>query len=216
MLPEGVAARWLASRETIVDVPPMIWSGVGRVYAEGLDGIDLPQDAFNFRPSADAQQDLAAGPDEGERLVRFGGRNRAHDVNARHHSAEVIRGPADELGGFLALAQWIVPYTLNTYRMSLTQAGLIASVFSFPAGVVRAAGGWLADRFGALTVMYYVFAASIVACLVLSIPRMEVRSPGEGVNAKAPGVVTSVSSNAIMVGERVLSAGTAGGRELNR
>jgi MFS transporter, NNP family, nitrate/nitrite transporter len=105
-------------------------------------------------------------------------------------------------GGFLALAQWIVPYTLNTYRLSLAQAGLIASMFSLPAGLVRAAGGRLADRFGALTIMYYVFGTAIMVCTLLSIPRMDIQSPGEGVSAKAPGMVTSVSSNAIAIGNR--------------
>lgn len=103
-------------------------------------------------------------------------------------------------GGFIALSQWIVPYTLNSYRLSLAQAGLVASAFSLPAGLVRAGGGWLADRFGALTTMYYVFATGVIVCLLLSIPRIEVESPGEGIIAKAGGAVTSVSSFEIAIG----------------
>ncbi|MDQ6701452.1 MAG: MFS transporter, partial [Acidobacteriota bacterium] len=103
-------------------------------------------------------------------------------------------------GGFVALAQWIVPYTLNSFQLSLAQAGIIASVFSLPAGLIRAAGGWLADRFGALSVMYYVFAGGAAVCLLLSVPRVDLRSPGEGLMSKTTGVVTSVSSDAITVG----------------
>lgn len=102
-------------------------------------------------------------------------------------------------GGFVALSQWIVPYTLNSYRLSLAQAGLVASAFSLPAGLARVGGGWLADRFGALTTMYFVFATGVVVCVLLSIPRIEVESPGEGIIAKAAGAVTFVSRREIAV-----------------
>jgi len=105
-------------------------------------------------------------------------------------------------GAFVALAQWIVPYSVNVYYMSAVQAGLLASVFSLPSAVIRAVGGWLSDWFGARTVMYWVFLSSILTCLVLSIPKMDINSPGEGVSARAAGVVTAVSPTHITVGTR--------------
>ena len=43
-------------------------------------------------------------------------------------------------GGFVALAQWLIPYYVNAYMMSIATAGLMASIFSLPSGVVRALG----------------------------------------------------------------------------
>ncbi|MBZ0186487.1 MAG: MFS transporter, partial [Candidatus Obscuribacterales bacterium] len=51
-------------------------------------------------------------------------------------------------GGFVALAQWLVPYYLNVYHMPLATAGLMASIFSLPSGVIRALGGWMSDLWG--------------------------------------------------------------------
>jgi NNP family nitrate/nitrite transporter-like MFS transporter len=105
-------------------------------------------------------------------------------------------------GGFVALAQWIVPYSVNVYGMSVATAGLLAAAFSLPSGVIRMAGGWLSDRFGARTIMYWVFSGSALICLFLSIPRMEIESPGEGVSAASAGAITSVSSQLVVVGTR--------------
>jgi NNP family nitrate/nitrite transporter-like MFS transporter len=105
-------------------------------------------------------------------------------------------------GAFVALAQWIIPYGVNVYQMPVATAGLLAAVFSLPSGVIRAAGGWLSDRFGARTVMYWVFGSSALACLVLSVPRMDIRSPGEGVSARKPGTVTAIAPDRISVGDR--------------
>lgn len=102
-------------------------------------------------------------------------------------------------GGFVALAQWLVPYYLNVYAMSLTVAGLLASVNSLPSGLIRALGGWMSDRFGARTVMFAVFAVCIVCCALLVVPQMDIRSPGSGVQATAAGKVTSVTDREIVV-----------------
>ncbi|MEM7351552.1 MAG: MFS transporter [Acidobacteriota bacterium] len=105
-------------------------------------------------------------------------------------------------GGFVALAQWIVPYSVSVYELSVAQAGVIAAAFSLPSGVIRALGGWLSDRFGGKTVMYWVFGSCVLICLVLSIPRMDITSPGTGVAAKQAGTVEHVSASQIVVGER--------------
>ncbi|HEU4951917.1 MAG TPA: MFS transporter [Holophagaceae bacterium] len=100
-------------------------------------------------------------------------------------------------GCFVALSQWLVPYYMGVYGMSLAAAGALAASFSLPAGLVRAAGGWLADRYGARTVIYWAFAGSVVACLALSVPRMTIESPGPAVQAPKAGVVTEVAADHI-------------------
>src|SRR3990167_1289171 len=104
-------------------------------------------------------------------------------------------------GCFVALAQWLVPYFLNLYAVSLVTAGLLASVFSIPAGVIRALGGWVSDKYGARTVMYWVLGSSIVFCLLLIVPKMEIDSPGKGIMSKRNGTVTFVSDSSIKVDE---------------
>jgi MFS transporter, NNP family, nitrate/nitrite transporter len=104
-------------------------------------------------------------------------------------------------GGFVALAQWLIPYYVNVYASTVAMAGLLAAIFSLPSGVIRALGGWMSDKLGARTVMYWVFGACAVSALLLVVPRMDITSPGEGVMASAPGLVTRVSEGEIMVGE---------------
>lgn len=102
-------------------------------------------------------------------------------------------------GCFVALSQWLVPYYMNMYSVSLITAGLLASLFSFPSGIIRALGGWLSDQVGARSVMYWVFGLSILCCFLLIIPKMEIFSPGEGVMAKKGGTVTLVSDGLIRI-----------------
>lgn len=103
-------------------------------------------------------------------------------------------------GCFVTLAQWLIPYYVGVYGMSLAMAGLLASLFSLPSGVIRAAGGWLSDRFGARTVMYWTFGLSLFACAALMVPRMTIESPGPSVLAQFGGQVTEVSAERIVVG----------------
>lgn len=105
-------------------------------------------------------------------------------------------------GCFVAFSQWLVPYFVNVYYLPLVTAGLLASVFSFPSGVIRALGGWMSDRFGGRTVMYWVLGASVLLSLLLIVPKMEITSPGRGVVAERDGIVTAVEENAIIVGDR--------------
>lgn len=102
-------------------------------------------------------------------------------------------------GAFVALAQWLVPYYLSVYGMSLAMAGAMASIFSLPSGLVRALGGWASDRFGARATMYWVLASCTVLFLLMLAPRMDILSPGESVLADRAGVVTAVSPSRIAV-----------------
>ncbi|MFN6962933.1 MAG: MFS transporter [Pyrinomonadaceae bacterium] len=108
-------------------------------------------------------------------------------------------------GCFVAFSQWLVPYFVNVYYLPLVTAGLLASLFSFPSGVIRALGGWMSDKFGGRRVMYWVLGSSVVLSFLLTIPKMEITSPGKGVVAERDGVVTAVSEDSIVVGDKTYS-----------
>ncbi len=119
-------------------------------------------------------------------------------------------------GGFVALSQWLIPYYVNAYAMSIAMAGLMASVFSLPSGVIRAIGGYLSDRFGARRVMYWVLSACLVCCTMLVVPQMTLHSPGKGIMAKRPGVVTEVTEDHITVDGTSYTLSSAGKRDAAR
>lgn len=102
-------------------------------------------------------------------------------------------------GGFVALAQWLVPYYVNVYTTSVALAGALAACYSLPSGVIRAAGGWLSDKFGARAVMYWVLGLSLACCALLMVPQMEIRSPGSGIMARSAGTVVRVTETEIVV-----------------
>ncbi len=105
-------------------------------------------------------------------------------------------------GGFVALAQWLIPYYVNAYAMTVATAGMMASCFSLPSGLVRAFGGYMSDKKGARKVMYMVLSVCVGACVLLIAPRMDIESPGSGVMARRSGTVTSVSPGQIIVDEK--------------
>jgi NNP family nitrate/nitrite transporter-like MFS transporter len=106
-------------------------------------------------------------------------------------------------GGFVALSQWLIPYYVNVYTMSVAMAGFMSSIFSLPSGVIRAAGGWASDKWGPRPVMYWVLGSCVICCGLLVVPRMVVESPGEGIMARSGGQVTAISEEEIVVGETV-------------
>ena len=106
-------------------------------------------------------------------------------------------------GGFVALAQWLIPYYVNVYTASVATAGLLAAAFSLPTGLFRALGGWLSDRFGARRVMYWALGGCALTCLLLAVPRMDIFAPGEGLMAESAGTVQEVGQDRIAVAARV-------------
>lgn len=102
-------------------------------------------------------------------------------------------------GCFVAFSQWLVPYFVNVYNVTLVTAGICAALFSFPSGVIRAFGGWLSDVFGGRKVMYWTLSSSALIALMLTVPRMEIQSPGSGIMARKSGTITSVSEVMIEV-----------------
>ena len=102
-------------------------------------------------------------------------------------------------GGFVALAQWLIPYYVNVYSMSVVSAGFMASIFSLPSGVIRALGGWMSDLWGARPVMHGVLLSCVICSALLIVPRMDIWSPGSGVMARAAGTVQSIADGEIVV-----------------
>jgi len=76
-------------------------------------------------------------------------------------------------GGFTALSVWMPQYFVKEYGLSLAQAALLAACFALPAGVLRAAGGWLADRYGAHNVTWWVLWAAWICLFLLSYPQTD-------------------------------------------
>ncbi|EOZ96856.1 Nitrate/nitrite transporter [Indibacter alkaliphilus LW1] len=105
-------------------------------------------------------------------------------------------------GCFVAFAQWLVPYFVNVYGASLVVAGLFASLFSFPSGVIRVLGGWMSDKLGARRVMLGTFRWSIILAALLMVPKMDIITPGKGIMATQAGEVSGVTDQAIEVGNR--------------
>lgn len=105
-------------------------------------------------------------------------------------------------GCFVAFSQWLLPYFVNVYAASLVIAGLFTSLFSLPSGLIRALGGWLSDKWGARVIMKFVFVCSIVLCALLIIPKMEIQSPGKGIQSGNAGKITYVSDSLIKVNDR--------------
>ncbi|HAQ21161.1 MAG TPA: MFS transporter [Prolixibacteraceae bacterium] len=103
-------------------------------------------------------------------------------------------------GCFVAFSQWLVPYFTNVYYLPLVTAGFFATAFSLPSGLIRAFGGWMSDKFGGRKIMYWVLGSSMIICFMLIVPKMEIHSPGRGINARVPGTVTEVTESTVKIG----------------
>ncbi len=76
-------------------------------------------------------------------------------------------------GGYVALSLWLTKYYINEYGFGIQTAALIASIFVLPSGVIRAAGGWISDRYGAHPVTWWVLLVSWVCLFFMSYPQTE-------------------------------------------
>ena len=76
-------------------------------------------------------------------------------------------------GAFVALALWLPRYYVGVYDLDIKTAGMLAAAYALPGSIFRALGGYLSDRLGARTVMYWTFFASAVICFFLSYPSTE-------------------------------------------
>jgi len=76
-------------------------------------------------------------------------------------------------GGFTALSVWTPRYFVQEYGLSIAQASLLAACFSLPGGLLRAVGGWLANRFGAHDVTWWVLWAAWIGLFLVSCPQAD-------------------------------------------
>lgn len=73
-------------------------------------------------------------------------------------------------GGFLALTLWLPQYYVGEYGLDLKTASFVTLLFTLPAAVIRALGGWFADNFGARRINWSVFWVCLVCLFFLSYP----------------------------------------------
>ncbi|ABC30716.1 Nitrate/nitrite transporter [Hahella chejuensis KCTC 2396] len=73
-------------------------------------------------------------------------------------------------GSFLALLMWLPHYYVNAYGLSLQNAMLLTLLFVTTSSMVRALGGWFADRYGGRAVNWSVFWICLVCLFFLSYP----------------------------------------------
>ncbi len=73
-------------------------------------------------------------------------------------------------GSFLALLLWLPQYYMEVYKLSLTQALALTLLFVTSSSMVRAVGGWFADKFGARAVNWSSFWICMVCLFFLSYP----------------------------------------------
>ncbi len=104
-------------------------------------------------------------------------------------------------GSFVALSQWLIPYYVNVYALSIVGAGMMTTAFNLPAGLLSILGGVLSDKYGARIVLYWVFGVCLAGLLFLLPPRVELQTPGRGIMASRPGIVQSISDSEIVVAD---------------
>ncbi|WP_105169729.1 MFS transporter [Pseudoalteromonas sp. T1lg23B] len=73
-------------------------------------------------------------------------------------------------GSFLALLLWLPYYYMQAYQLPLSQAMAFTLFFVATSSVVRALGGWFADKYGGRTVNWSVFWVCLVCLFFLSYP----------------------------------------------
>lgn len=76
-------------------------------------------------------------------------------------------------GGYVALALWMTKYYVGEYGFDLKTAALLAAAFSLPGGILRAVGGWFADKFGAHSITWWVMWVCWVCLFLMSYPQTE-------------------------------------------
>ncbi len=144
---------------TLALAPPIIerWSlsAMGPIYAVGLLLTALIFAVFaparpHSKPSVKLKR--AGNPRFNSRILRFG---------LYYYFV---------FGSFLALILWLPQYYLKAYDLSLREAMAFTIFFVASSSMVRAPGGWIADRFGGRAVNWSVFWICLVCLFFLSYP----------------------------------------------
>lgn len=70
-------------------------------------------------------------------------------------------------GGFLGLATFLPSFYFKQFHVSKVEAGSLTVLATFTGSATRVLGGWLADRFGGITILTVVFLIAIAGLLGL-------------------------------------------------
>ncbi|MBM5811696.1 MAG: NarK/NasA family nitrate transporter [Gammaproteobacteria bacterium] len=133
------------------------WAAVPRVYAGLMLTVAVLFWMFTYSdPVREAHRTVTLG----EQLRAF------RDIRVWRYSQYY----SIVFGGYVALALWMPKYYVSEYGFDLKIAALLAALFSIPGGVLRAIGGWFADRWGAHVVTWWVLWVSLVCLFLLSYP----------------------------------------------
>jgi MFS transporter, NNP family, nitrate/nitrite transporter len=73
-------------------------------------------------------------------------------------------------GSFLALILWLPQYYVNAYQASFDTAMALTLLYATTSSMVRALGGWFADKYGGRSVNWTVFWVCLVCLFFLSYP----------------------------------------------
>ncbi|MEW6981401.1 nitrate/nitrite transporter [Colwelliaceae bacterium 6471] len=73
-------------------------------------------------------------------------------------------------GSYLALTLWLPQYYVEAYQLHINQAMALTLIFVASSSIVRAAGGWFADKYGARKVNWGVFWTCLICLFFLSYP----------------------------------------------
>ena len=76
-------------------------------------------------------------------------------------------------GGYVAMSLWMVQYYVGEFGLDIRTAALLAACFSLPGGILRAAGGWLSDKYGAHSMTWWVLWVSWICLFLLSYPQTD-------------------------------------------
>ncbi|GAA6211958.1 nitrate/nitrite transporter [Hyphomicrobiales bacterium 4NK60-0047b] len=81
-------------------------------------------------------------------------------------------------GAFVALALWLPRYYVGAYGLELGAAGLLAACYAMPGSIFRALGGWMSDKFGARSIMYWTFVVCALCTFIMSYPATDYKVAG--------------------------------------
>jgi len=109
--------------------------------------------------------------------------NQYYQQQKSHHDLDFHLAPLKDLqvwrfglyyyfvfGSFLALILWLPHYYVEAYKLTLTQSLALTLLFVTSSSMVRAVGGWFADKYGARTVNWSAFWICMVCLFFLSYP----------------------------------------------
>ncbi|WP_412851649.1 MFS transporter [Ectothiorhodospira shaposhnikovii] len=80
-------------------------------------------------------------------------------------------------GGYVGVSLWMTRYYISEYGVGIQLAALLAAIFVLPSGVIRAAGGWLSDRFGPHRVTWWVMWSSLICLFFMAYPETRMVIP---------------------------------------